>query len=119
MTHEHTDEPKHEEKHSRKINLVYAGLLLHSAGKHINEENLKKVVDATGGKAEESQIKALVAALEGVNIDEVIEKAAMPVATSAPVAAAPVAEAAKQEESAEDKEKKAEEAAEGLGALFG
>ncbi|MCX6819263.1 MAG: 50S ribosomal protein P1 [Candidatus Aenigmarchaeota archaeon] len=100
------------------MNLVYGALLLHSAGKPVNEETMKKLADAVGEKIEEVQIKALVAALEGVNIDNAISKAAMPVATAAP--AAPSAEAEKTEEVDEkEKEKKAEEAAEGLGALFG
>lgn len=99
------------------MNLIYGALLLHSAGKPINEENVKRVAESAGEKIEEAQIKALVAALEGVNIDEAISKAAMPVAAAAPVAAAP--EAGKEEVSEENKEKKAEEAAEGLGALFG
>lgn len=99
---------------------VYGALLLHSAGKEINEANIKKVVDATGEKANDTQVKALVAALKDVNIEEAISKAAMPVA--APVAAAPAAQGGgeeKKEEEAEDKEKKEEEAAEGLAGLFG
>ena len=98
------------------MNLVYGALLLHSAGKEINEENLKKIAEATGEEVEEAQIKALIAALEGVNIEDAISKAAMPTAVAAP--AAPVAEE-KKEEKEEDRGKKAEEAAEGLGALFG
>ncbi len=97
------------------MNLVYGALLLHSAGKEINEESIKKIAEATGEKVEESQVKALIAALDGVNIEDVISKAAMPVAVPA---AAPAAEE-KKEEKPEEKEKKAEEAAEGLGALFG
>ena len=99
-------------------NLVYAALLLHSAGKPVNEENVKSVVSATGEEADPAQIKALVTALEGVNIEEAIAKAAMPVAAAAPAAAAGEAPAA-EEKSEEDKEKKAEAAAEGLGSLFG
>ena len=99
------------------MNLVYGALLLHSAGKEVNEENVKKVAEATGEKIEETQVKALVAALEGVNINDVISKAAMPVA--APVAAATTTTAEKKEEKPEEKEKKAESAAEGLSALFG
>lgn len=100
------------------MNLIYGALLLHSAKKEINEANLKKIADSTGENVDAAQIKALVAALEGVNIDEAISKAAMPVAVSAPVAqAAPVAE--KKEEKAEEAEKKAEEAAAGLSSLFG
>ncbi len=101
---------------------VYAALLLHAAGKEITEENLKKVLEAAGVGADEARIKALVAALEGVNIDEVIEKAAMPVAAPVAVAAAPAAEApaeAAEEEEEEEEEEKEEEALAGLGALFG
>ncbi len=99
------------------MNLIYTALLLNSAGKDINEENVKKIASAVGD-VEDVQVKALVSALEGVNIKEVIEKASMPVA----VAAAPVAstQAAKEEGPSEaDKEKRAEDAAEGLSSLFG
>ncbi len=102
---------------------MYAALLLHKAGKEVNEENMKKVFDAAGIEIEEGRIKAVVAALKDSNIDEVIEKA------SAVSAAAPAAAPAASEEKAEDKkdekedeedeEKKEEEAAEGLAGLFG
>ncbi|MDV3104170.1 50S ribosomal protein P1 [Thermococcus waiotapuensis] len=104
---------------------VYAALLLHAAGKEINEENLRKVLEAAGVTPDEARIKALVAALEGVNIDEVIQKAAMPVAAPVAVAAAApaaasggAAEAAKEEEEKKE-EVNEEEALAGLGALFG
>lgn len=100
------------------MNLIYGALLLHSAGKPVTEEGIKKVADAVGEKVEEAQIKALAAALDGVNIADVISKAAMPVAVASP-ALAPVAEAKKEEVSEEEKEKKAEDAAAGLSALFG
>jgi large subunit ribosomal protein L12 len=97
-----------------KMNYIYAALLLHSAGKEINEEHVKKVVSATGDHADEAKVKALVAALDGVDIADVVSKAAMP------TAAAPVAAAAKEEgPSEEELEKKAEEAAGGLASLFG
>ncbi|MDP3918326.1 MAG: 50S ribosomal protein L12, partial [Nanoarchaeota archaeon] len=47
---------------------IYAGLLLFRAGKDINEANVKKVLDAAGVAADDGRIKALVAALDGVNI---------------------------------------------------
>jgi len=100
------------------MNLVYGALLLWSAGKEISEENVKKIATATGTHVEEAQIKALVSALDGVDIKQAIEKAAMPVAAPVVAAAGPVAEK-KAEENEEEKEKKAEEAAEGLSALFG
>ena len=95
---------------------VYAALLLHKAGKEVTEDSLKKVLEAAGVQPDESRVKALVAALEGVNIDEAMEKA-----VAAPVAAAPApAAAAPAEEKKEEKEeKKEEEAVAGLGALFG
>ncbi len=99
---------------------VYAALLLHASGKEINEENLKKVLEAAGVSADEARIKALVAALEGVNIDEVIEKAAMPVAAPVAVAAPqPVEEKVEEAEEEEEEEEREEEALAGLGALFG
>ena len=101
------------------MNMIYAALLLHSAKKEISEANLKKVTEATGEKVEEAQVKAMVAALDGVNIDEAITKAAMPVAVAAAPAVASEAKAEKKEEKAEDTEKKAEEAAAGLSSLFG
>ncbi len=97
------------------MNYVYASLLLHSAGKEINEDNLKKVVSAAGDQPDDAKIKALVSALEGVSIEEVISKAAMPVA----ITAAPAQEKKEEGPSQEEIEKKAEEAAGGLAALFG
>ena len=46
---------------------VYAALMLHSAGKDINEDGVKKVVEAAGITADDVRIKALIAALEGVD----------------------------------------------------
>jgi large subunit ribosomal protein L12 len=96
---------------------VYAALLLDVAGQKITEDGVKKVISATGAKPDESRVKALVAALDGVDIKEAISKAA-PVATaSAPAASA---EAKKEEVKEEKKEAVSEEeAAAGLGALFG
>ena len=69
---------------------VYAALLLHSAGKDVNEDGIKKVVEASGAAADEIRIKALVAALEGVDIATVLaQAAAVPIAAAA---AAPVAQ---------------------------
>jgi large subunit ribosomal protein L12 len=95
---------------------MYAALLLHSAAQKVDEENIKKVISAVGVKPEEARIKALVAALSEVKIDEALKAAkAAPVAVAAPVAAAP----AKEEKKPEDEKKKEEEALAGLGALFG
>ena len=97
---------------------VYAALLLHSSAQPVTEENVKKVIAATGGQVEEAQVKALVAALSEVNIDEALKSASAMAA--APVAVAAPSEAKKKEEKApEEDKKKEEEALAGLGALFG
>ncbi|MBU5688511.1 MAG: 50S ribosomal protein P1 [Candidatus Aenigmarchaeota archaeon] len=98
---------------------IYTALLLHSAGKEINEANVKKVIEGAGIKPDDAKVKALVSALEGVNIDEVIKQAAMPVAVAAPAAAPAEAKQEKKEAPAEDKSKEAEEAVSGLASLFG
>jgi large subunit ribosomal protein L12 len=98
------------------MDLIYSALLLHSAKQNIDESNLNKVLQSAGIKPDSAKIKALLAALETVNIDEAISKASMP------VAAAPVAEAKeekKEEHKEEDDSKKAEAAVEGLAGLFG
>ena len=68
---------------------IYAALLLHKAGKKVDENGVKAVLTAAGVKADESRVKALIAALDGVNIDDAISKAAVaPVAAAAAPAAA-------------------------------
>jgi len=106
---------------------VHAAILLHKAGKPINEETLTKVLNAAEIKPDPIRVKALVASLADVDIDEAIKSspALMPAAIAAPSAAAQAsaseekpAEAKKEKD--EEKEKEKEEAAmEGLGALFG
>ncbi len=100
---------------------VYSAMLLHSAGQKITEENVKKVLTAAGAKPDNARIKALVASLDGVNIEEAIKTAAVPVAAAAaPVQAAEApAEEKKEEKKKEKKEEVSEEeAAAGLSALF-
>jgi len=94
---------------------IYASLLLHTAKQNVSVENVTKVLQAAGVKPDESRVKALVAALDGVNIEEAISKAAMPVA-AAPIEAKVEK---KEEKKEEDMEKKAEQAVEGLAGLFG
>jgi len=96
---------------------IYATLLLHSAKKQVTEENLQKVIDATGIKFDGARAKALISALSGVNIDEVLKSATtMAVAAQA---AAPAQAALAAAAPAKKEEKKEEEAVEGLSALFG
>jgi large subunit ribosomal protein L12 len=105
---------------------VYAALLLHRLKQNITEDSVKNVVKAAGVTPDDVRVKALVAALGEVNIEEALKAA--PVAAAAAAAAAPAAgggaaaagagEApAKEEEKKE--EKKEEEALEGLSSLFG
>jgi large subunit ribosomal protein L12 len=104
---------------------VYAAMLLHKAGKPVNEENLTQVLTAAGVNVDAVRVKALVASLSEVNIDEAIKSA--PTMMAAPAAAAPAAApAAEAKPKPEEKKKKEEEekakeeaALEGLGALFG
>lgn len=110
---------------------VYAALLLHESDAEINEENITDVLDAAGVDVDESRVKALVAALEDVDIEEALEStAAVPAGGGAPS----TTEEAGAEEEAEAEEEEAEEApeeeaevdeeeedvsGEGLGDLFG
>jgi len=93
---------------------AYAALLLHTAKKEINEENVKKVLEAVGIQPDEAKIKALVSSLEGVNIDEILQQAITFVAPGQEQK-----EEKKEEEKKEEEGKSLEEAAAGLSALFG
>jgi large subunit ribosomal protein L12 len=96
---------------------IYAALLLHKAGKTVTEEHLTKVLSAAGTHVDAGKVKAVVAALEGANIEEIIAKAS--IVTAAPAVAAPTAEAKKEEKKPEEKKVSEEEAAAGLSSLFG
>jgi large subunit ribosomal protein L12 len=104
---------------------VYAALLLHKLKQNITEDSVKSVVKAAGATPDDVRVKALVAALSEVNIEEALKAApvAMAAATAAPAAggAAPATEGAAPSKAAEEKkeEKKEEEALEGLSSLFG
>lgn len=47
---------------------VYATLTLNETGQEINEQNLTAVLEAAGADVVESRVKAIVAALEGLDI---------------------------------------------------
>ena len=102
---------------------IYAAMLLHKAGKEINEDSVTKVLTAAGINVDAVQVKALVASLSEVNIDEAIKAA--PTMMAAVPAAAPAGDEAKvaapvdEKKKAEDEKAKEEAALEGLGALFG
>ena len=108
---------------------VYAALILNEAGEALTEDNITGVLEAAGVDVEESRVKALVAALEDVDIEEAIETAAA--APAAGAAAGGAAEETEADEADEDDEADEEEAdvdddddddgdgGEGLGELFG
>ncbi len=97
---------------------IYSALLLNSAEKELNESNVTKVLEAAGITVDAGRVKALIAALDGADIAGAIENA-----TKAPVAVAGAAPAAAAEAPVEEEEEEVgvseDEAAAGLGALFG
>ena len=98
---------------------IYGALLLHSAGKEIDEENLKKVLTDAGVSADDARLKSLLESMKNVNIEEVLKNA-----SAAPVEAAPAKEEKKEEKKKEEKkeEKKDDSDADamaGLSSLFG
>ncbi|MHA1961233.1 MAG: 50S ribosomal protein P1 [Candidatus Thorarchaeota archaeon] len=99
---------------------VYSALLLHKAGQKISAKGMEAVLTAAGVKADKGRVKALIAALKGVDIEEALQSAAMPVAVAAPAgAAATEAKAEAGEEKKEEKKEEEEEFTAGLGSLFG
>ncbi len=99
---------------------IYAAMLLHKAGKPIDEDNVTKVLQSAGVKVDSTRVKAVVAALSEVNIEEAIKSAPSIMAATTP-ATPSVAAVSEQKPKVEEKkeEKKEEEALEGLGSLFG
>ncbi len=96
---------------------VYSALLLHSAKMQVNEENLGKVLQSVGITPDQARIKALVASLEGQDMDELIKQAAVVQAAAPSVTGT---EAKKEEKKIEEEEgKAAEQATMGLSSLFG
>ena len=111
---------------------VYAALILNETGEEINEENVTGVLEAAGVDVEESRVKALVAALEDVDIEEAIDTAAAAPAAGAAAGGAAEADSDADEADDDDDEDEAEAAdeaddddeedgdgGEGLGELFG
>ena len=97
---------------------VYTAMLIHKAGGKIDEATVTKVLEAAGVKPDAARVKALVAAFDGVDVEKVIKEASV-------MQVAPAAEAkaekkeAKPEANKEEEKKSQEQAAAGLGSLFG
>lgn len=99
---------------------IYSAMLLHSAGKPINEDGIANIMRAAGIEPDVARIKALTASLEGVNIKEAIESASVAaVSVGAPAKEEKRDEKKEKEERKEEKKVSEEDAAAGLGALFG
>ena len=104
---------------------VYAALLLHKLKQNITEDSVKNVVKAAGVTPDDVRVKALVAALSEVQIDEALKAApvAVAAAAAAPTTAGGAGAAASGggagEAPPKEEEKKEEEALEGLSSLFG
>ena len=105
---------------------VYAALLLHKLKQNITEDSIKNVIQAAGVTPDDVRVKALVAALSEVQIDEALK--ASPVAGAGAAGAAPAASGSGGTGAAageggeappKEEEKKEEEALEGLSSLFG
>jgi large subunit ribosomal protein L12 len=105
----------------KKMEYVYTAMLLHSAGTEVSAKSVEKVLKAAGVKADKSRAEALVASLEGVDIEEAMATAAVaaPAASGAAPAAAASEEAPAEEAEEEEEEVSEEDTAAGLGALFG
>lgn len=102
---------------------IYAALVLHEADREIDEASLTAILEAAGVDVDPSRAKAVVAALEEVDVEEALQGAAMAPAAPAPAETeAPAEEAeaeAEEPEEEEEGEEEEEAAAEGLGDLFG
>ncbi len=97
---------------------MYAAMLLHSAGKSVEETSIGNILTAAGISPDAVRVKALVAALAEVDIDEAL-KAPVLTAAAAPAGAAPAQEAEVEEQPKEEEKKEEEEDLQGLSALFG
>lgn len=110
---------------------VYAALILHESGEELNEDNITDVLEAAGVDVEESRVKALVAALEDVDIEEAVEQTAAVPSTggAAPAGDEETGDGDEEEdteeaegdtgEEDEDEDEDEDVSGEGLGDLFG
>jgi large subunit ribosomal protein L12 len=100
------------------LEYMYAAMLLHSAGKAVEETSIGNILNAAGISPDAVRVKALVAALAEVDIDEAL-KAPVLTAAAAPAAAAPAQAEAEEEQPKEEEKEEKEEDLQGLSALFG
>lgn len=110
---------------------IYAALIVNETDEELNEDNITSVLEAAGADVEKSRVKALIAALEDVDIEEAVDQAAAVPAGGAAAGAGGAAEAepeeaeteeeeeAEEAEAEEEEEEEDEADGEGLGQLFG
>ncbi|MHA2502920.1 MAG: 50S ribosomal protein P1 [Candidatus Kariarchaeaceae archaeon] len=100
---------------------LYSALVLHKAGKDVTVDGVTAVLDAAGVDVDSNRVKALVAALESVDIEEALSSAVMaaPAAAAPAASAAAAAPAAEAEEEADEEEEGEVVEDDGLGSLFG
>ena len=60
---------------------LHAALILHSTGKKVTEKGIEAIIKAAGDKPDESKVKALVATLTSIDIDEAMKGASLMTAT--------------------------------------
>ena len=108
-------------KELKNMQYIYSAMVLYSAGKAITEDAITAILTAAGVEVDAAKVKALVASLEGVDIESAIANAAVatPAAAAAPAAGAAAAPAAAEAKEEEEEAVSEEEAAAGLSALFG
>jgi large subunit ribosomal protein L12 len=107
-------------KKVKKMEYVYAAMMLHSAEKEIDEKSVGAVLKAAGVKADDARVKALVASLASVDIGEAMSQAIAAPAAAAPAAAGGSSDAPAADEAAADEPEEDDDAGfEGLGSLFG
>ena len=98
---------------------MYAAMLLHSAGKAITEDAITNTLTAAGLQPDSIRVKALVAALSDVDIEEALKTPVFTAGATTTTAPATVEEEAAPEEEEQEEEQQEEEDLQGLGALFG
>ena len=102
---------------------LHAALVLHSTGKNVTEKGIEAIIKAAGGKPDEAKIKALVATLSSIDIEEAIKGASFMTAVASGSSRTEESTAGEQGTGSKDDEEEEEEEEEGddlgLASLFG
>ena len=102
---------------------LHAALVLHSTGKDVTEKGIEAIIKAAGGKPDEAKIKALVATLSSIDIEEAIKGASFMTAVASGSSrteestAGEVGTGSKDDEEEEEEEEEGDDL--GLASLFG